>query len=69
MANSTRTYPNLETWRKAHGLSQREAALQLEISQTYYSRLERGLQTATRDTAKRIMAETRVPLEVLVGVA
>lgn len=66
---TTRPYPNLKTWREAAGLSQREAADLLSISQTYYGRLERGEQVVVRDAAKRIIDLTGVPLETLVGLA
>lgn len=66
---TSRPYPNLATWRAAQNLSQHDAALRLGISQTYYSRLERGIQAARGSVAKRLMAETGVPLEVLVGAA
>ena len=64
-----RPYPNLELWRQAQRLSQREAAKFLGISQTYYSRLERRTQAAPGKRAKVIMDLTGVPLEVLVGAA
>lgn len=64
-----RTYPNLETWRREHGLSQRQAAKALGVSQTKYCRLERKMLTATGELAKRIIKETRVPIETLVGLA
>lgn len=63
----TRPYPDLATWRDAHGLSQQKAADLLGMSQTRYSRLERGVQPARGKRAKSIMAQTGVPLEVLVG--
>lgn len=65
----SRPYPDLATWRAAQGLSQHAAARKLGISQTYYSRLERGVQAARGPVAKRLMAATGVPLEVLVGAA
>jgi len=64
-----RTYPNLKTWREAQGWSTREAARFLEISQTFYGRLERGEQVAVRDTLARIVDRTHVPVETLVGLA
>lgn len=64
-----RTYPDLRAWRKAHGFSQHTAAAFLGISQTYYNRLERRMQTATGQRAKDIIERTGVPLETLVGVA
>jgi len=66
---TTRSYPDLGTWRSAQGLGQRDAARLLGISQTYYGRLERGEQAARGPRAKTIMAKTGVPLEVLVGAA
>lgn len=64
-----RTYPDLKTWRRAQGFGQRQAATLLGISQTYYSRLERREQVATRETAARIIDLTGVPLETITGVA
>lgn len=66
---TTRSYPDLKTWREAIGLNQRDAATLLGISQTYYSRLERGTQPTTGKRAKVIMTKTGVPIEVLVGAA
>jgi len=66
---STRSYPDLKTWREAHELSQREAAERLAISQKAYSRFERRERFVKGELAKRLMAETGVSLEVLVGVA
>lgn len=66
---ATRPYPDLATWRTAHHLSQQKAAELLGISQTFYSRLERRVQSARGKQAKRIMEQTGVPLEVLVGAA
>jgi transcriptional regulator with XRE-family HTH domain len=62
-------YPDLATWRRAHAFNQREAAQTLGISQTYYSRLERGVQAARGKIAKRILETANVPLEKLVGLA
>ncbi len=66
---SRRAYPDLKTWRDAKGFGQRDAAEYLQISQTVYSRLERRRQSVKGDLAKRLMAHTGVPLEVLAGVA
>lgn len=66
---SARPYPDLKSWRRAYGYSQDQAAKILGISQTYYGRLERRIQTATGKRAKQIMDVTGVPLEVLVGAA
>jgi Helix-turn-helix len=64
-----RTYPDLASWRAALGLSGSSAADVLGISQTQYSRLERGLYAIKGPKAKRLMIITGVPLEKLVGVA
>lgn len=69
MTKASRPYRDLKAWRDAHGLSQRDAAKILKISQTYYSRLERRVQTCYGKNAKRIMDATGVPLEILVGAA
>lgn len=66
---TTRSYPDLLTWRSAEHLTQLQAAELLNISLTYYSRLERGVQVARGKRAKTIMAITGVPLEILVGAA
>jgi transcriptional regulator with XRE-family HTH domain len=62
-------FPSLLKWREAHGLNQREAAEVLGWSQTKYSRHERRLQFAKHAEARRLVVATRVPLEVVVGVA
>lgn len=64
-----RTYPDLLAWREALGLSSADAAAVLAISQTQYSRLERGMYAVKGPKAKRLMLATGVPLEKLVGVA
>ena len=63
-----RAYPNLRAWRLAHGLNQRDAAKQLGLTQASYSRAELGITIPRRDALKRVLAETGVPLEVLVGI-
>jgi len=60
-------YPSLRAWRLERELSQLDAAALLEISQTLYSRLERGTVSTKGATARRIMLVTGVPLEILVG--
>lgn len=60
---------SLEAWRRDRGLSQMEAADALGISQTHYSRLERGAATPRRELLKQIAKRTGVPLESLVGIA
>lgn len=64
-----RRYPDLKAWRTANNLSQHEAAAVLGVSQTSYSRMERGVRAIKGSAAKRIMIVTQVPLEVLAGVA
>lgn len=64
-----RSYPDLKTWRTANRLSQREAAEVLEISQESYSRFERGRRFVKGELAERMMTQTGVSLEVLVGVS
>ena len=68
-ATSRRSYPDLKTWRESHEWSQQEAAAHLSISQKAYSRLERGQRFVKGELAKRLMDQTGVSLEVLVGVA
>lgn len=62
-----RQFPTLKHWRAAAGLNTREAGLVLGMSQSTYSRLERGDRTAVGAKAKRIMSVTGVPIEALVG--
>ena len=64
-----RAYPTLLAWRTANDLSQREAADLLGMTQTSYSRAELGEVCPRKDALKRVLAETGVPLEVLVGIA
>ena len=64
-----RAYPSLVAWRTARGLSQRDAADLLGLTQATYSRAELGQSVPRRDALKRVIAETGVPLEVLVGIA
>ena len=64
-----RPYPDLFTWREAKRLSQTDAAKLLGISQSTYSRMERGVKFLRGPIAKRIMEQTGVSLEKLVGVA
>lgn len=66
---TTRAYPDLKTWRAAQTLSQQEAADLLDISQASYARFERRVRYVKGDLAKRLMARTGVPVEVLTGVA
>jgi len=63
------TYRTLSAWRVAKQLSQQEAAKRLGLSQSFYSKLERGLHALPGERAKHITQQTGVPLEVLVGAA
>jgi len=62
-------YPTVRVWRLALNLNQRDAALLLGLTQSKYSRLERGKYLPVGAEAKAIMLRTGVSLEVLVGVA
>lgn len=64
---TVRSYPNLRLWRNDRKWSQQEAAEYLGISQTAYSRLERGVVATSGRRAKVIRDKTGVPLDVLVG--
>lgn len=64
---TSRSYPDLKTWRKAKEMSQREAADFLGISQTTYTRLERRIRFVKGRAAAALQDKTNVPLEVLVG--
>jgi len=65
--NRKRIYPSLAKWRDDQRLSQEEAAARLQVSQPYYSRLERGLQFPKRTLARQIADRTGVPLESVLG--
>jgi transcriptional regulator with XRE-family HTH domain len=64
---TSRSYPDLKTWRTASGLTQIEAAKLLGITQGYYGRLELKQKTTTGKRAKGMTEVTGVPIEVLVG--
>jgi transcriptional regulator with XRE-family HTH domain len=64
-----RTDPTVLAWRMASGLSQREAASILGMTQATYSRLELGRTVPRRAALQRVLDRTGVPLDVLVGVA
>jgi len=59
----------LKAYRKAHGLNQREAAHRFGVSQAVWSRWELGTRRPNRDLTKKLMRETGVSLEVLMGMA
>ena len=63
------SFDNLLDWREAQRLSQAEAAEVLEISQSLYSKLERGRHFVKGSLAKRLVEKTGVPLAVVVGAA
>lgn len=67
----SRPYPSLKAWREAQRpqLSQREAAQKFGISQTFWCRIERGIQHPQPGLAKRLMDETGVSLETIFGIA
>lgn len=65
----TRPYPTLKHWRDAQGLTQREAARLLGMTQSAYSRLESRERTPRPKRLEAIVAATGVPLEVLMGIA
>lgn len=60
---------SLRAWRQSQGFTQQEAADYLEISQAYYSKLERHEQAPRRDMAKGLVERTGVPLDELMGIA
>lgn len=64
---STDTHRSLKAWREYHDFSTREAADFLKISQSMYSKLERGERFTRGPMAKKISERAHVPVEVLVG--
>lgn len=64
-----RPYPTLKHWRQAKGLSQREAARLLGVTQSTYSRLENRVRTPRPKHLETIVTTTGVPIEVLMGIA
>ncbi len=65
----TRPYRSLKAWRAAQGLSQREAARKLGMSQAGYSRAESGTMRPRVKKAVLISERTGVPLETVLCVA
>lgn len=59
----------LKLYRLAHGWSQTEAAKHFGMSQAEWSRIELGKQRPNKERTKRLLRETGVSLEVLMGVA
>jgi DNA-binding XRE family transcriptional regulator len=64
-----RSYPDLATWRNDRKWTQQEAADFLGITQSKYSRLERGIGCAWGEEAKVLHERTGVPVAVLAGAA
>lgn len=64
-----RSYPDLATWRNDRRWSQRQAADYLGITQSKYSRLERGAGAVWGEEAKVLHLKTGVPVVVLAGAA
>ena len=62
-----RSYPSLKHWRDAMGLTQREAAKTLGISQQTYTIWERREAPVPSRRVRGVMDKTHVPIEVLVG--
>lgn len=67
-APRVRAYPTLKAWRLANGLTQTQAGAKFGIYQDHWSRLENGLQVPHRKLAERLMNETHVPLEAIMGI-
>ena len=65
----TCTAPSLKAWRLALGLSQRQAAKKLGLSQSMYARAELGTVYPRPKRAKAISLKTGVSFEALMGVA
>lgn len=63
-----RRHPYLYLWRYELRITQMEAAKLLGISQSQYSKLERGESASKRRLAK-IAAMTNIPIETLIGAA
>lgn len=64
-----RTYPDLKTWRAENGLTQRESARKLGVSQPVYNRLENQTRAPRPRLAKAISLATGVPLESVLGLS
>jgi transcriptional regulator with XRE-family HTH domain len=65
----TKPYSSLKAWRKSHGFTQHEAARFLDISQSYYHKLETHQQSPRRTMLKKLTETTGVPLDELMGIA
>lgn len=69
MNRKRRTYPNLKTRRDELGLSQAQAAAELGLTQSVYSRIERQQRAPKPKAAKAISEKSGVPLESILGIA
>jgi transcriptional regulator with XRE-family HTH domain len=69
MPNKKAPYRTLRAWREHTFYKQQDAAAFLEMSPSYYSRIERGLQSPRPLVAKAISQKTGVSLETLLGIA
>lgn len=69
MNRKRRTYPDLKTRRKELGLSQQQAANELGLTQSVYSRIERQVRAPKPQAAKAISEKSGVPLESILGIA
>lgn len=68
-AKRVKPHTSLEAWRRAMGFTQRQAAEYLEISQSYYYKLELKQQTPRKGILKRTTERTGVPVDELMGIA
>lgn len=68
-AMPTKTFNTLRAWRRDKGLNQREAAHILRLSQTTYSRIERGVRFPKPKVLKRLVKKTGVSIERLLEAA
>jgi len=59
----------LRAFREAQKLTQVDAAKKFRVSQSEWSRLERGIGRPNPKLTKKLIAETGASLEVLMGVA
>lgn len=62
-------HSSLAAWRRAKGFTQHEAADYLEISQSYYYKLEAKAQTPRKGILKTLTERTGVPVDELMGIA
>lgn len=62
-------YDSLKDWREAHGLSQRDAAKILGMSQSAYAKWEIHRRAPRPNRLKALVAKTGVRIESLIGIA